>query len=143
MKINPKHGIDKLLFGMKQPDVVALYGKPDKEFKDDDQNVILLYNEHKWRLTFYEDEGFRLGYIISSNPDLVLFDNKVIGSKTEAIKNALIAKGLKSWEEEDFDLTENHFNEENWLILQSEFGTVAKVELGVVAKNMDDFDWKF
>ena len=45
MKINPKNGIDQLLFGMKQSDVIALYGNPDKQFEDDDSNVIFLYNE--------------------------------------------------------------------------------------------------
>ena len=44
MKINPKNGIDKLLFGMKQNDVIALYGNPEKEFKDEDSNIIYLYN---------------------------------------------------------------------------------------------------
>ena len=67
MKLNPKNGIDSLLFGMKQQDVTALYGAPDKKFEDDDNNLIFLYNQHKLRLTFYEDEDFRLGYIITSN----------------------------------------------------------------------------
>ncbi|RZJ30208.1 MAG: hypothetical protein EOO48_05560 [Flavobacterium sp.] len=143
MKINPKNGIDKLLFGMKRNDVAAIYGKPDKEFTDEDSNIIYLYNQQKLRLTFYEDEDFRLGYIISSNPELELFGEKLIGKSATAVKEAASAKGLRSWESEDFDMAENHFNEENWLILQSEFGEVIKVELGVVAKNMDDFDWKF
>ena len=58
MILNPKNGIDKLLFGMQQKDVEAIYGKPDKEFKDDDENIIYLYNKEKLRLTFYEDEKF-------------------------------------------------------------------------------------
>jgi hypothetical protein len=143
MKINPKHGIDKLLFGMKQADVISLYGKPDKEFKDDDKNAICLYNAQQWRLTFYEDEGFRLGYIISSHPDLVVSDAKIIGNKVEDVKSALLPLGFKSWEEEDFDMAENHFNEANWFILQSEFGTVTKVEIGAIINDKDEFDWKF
>ena len=47
MKINLKSGIDKLLFGMKQNDVIALYGKPDKNYKDEDENLILVYNKLK------------------------------------------------------------------------------------------------
>lgn len=143
MKINPKNGIDALLFGMKQSDVTALYGKPDRQFKDEDQNNISLYNTQKWRLTFYEDEDFRLGYIISSNPELTLFDKKIIGTAVEAAKEELEAKGFKSWEKEDFDMAENHFNEANWIILQSEFGTVAKIEIGAIINDRDEFDWKF
>ena len=41
MKINLKNGIDKLLFGMLQKDVTALYGKPTKSYKDEDENYVL------------------------------------------------------------------------------------------------------
>jgi hypothetical protein len=140
MKINPKNGVDKLLFGMKQNHVEAIYGKPNKQFNDDDGNCIYLYFAEKLRLTFYEDEGFRLGYIITSNPEATLLDKKVIGINVEELKNEL---PFKSWEQEDFDSTVNHFNESNWLILQSEFGVVIRVEIGAIIKDNDEFDWKF
>jgi hypothetical protein len=140
MKINPKNGIDNLLFGMKQKDVVALYGNPNKQFEDEDGNEIYLYNDKKVRLTFYEDESFKLGYIISSSPDLVLLDKKIIGRNVEEVKNEL---PFKNWEVEDFDATTNHFNESNWLILQSEFDVVIRVEIGAIINDKDEFDWKF
>lgn len=140
MILNPKNGIDKLLFGMQQKDVEAIYGKPDKEFKDDDENIIYLYNKEKLRLTFYEDENFKLGYIISSNPELLLLDKKVIGRNCIELKTEL---PFKSWEVEDFDSTENHFNESNWLTLQSEFGQVIRVEIGAIINDNDELEWKF
>jgi len=140
MKLNPKNGIDQLLFGMKQNDVIAIYGNPDKQFKDDDGNIIYLYNQQKWRLTFYEDEDFRFGYIITSNPEILLLDKKVIGRNVVEVKNEL---PFKSWEMETFDTTENHFNESNWLVLQSEFNEVIRVEIGAIIKDNDEFDWKF
>lgn len=140
MILNPKNGIDKLLFGMQQKDVEAIYGKPDKEFKDDDENIIYLYNKEKLRLTFYEDESFKLGYIISSNPELLLLDKEVIGRNCIELKTEL---PFKSWEVEDFDSTENHFNESNWLTLQSEFGQVIRVEIGAIINDNDELEWKF
>lgn len=140
MKLNPKNGIDKLLFGMKQKDVIALYGNPDKQFEDDDSNVIFLYNDLKFRLTFYEDEDFRLGYIITSNLEVLLLDKKIIGRNVSELKQEL---PFKTWEQEDFDSTENHFNESNWLILQSEFGIVIRAEIGAIINDNDEFDWKF
>ena len=140
MKINPKNGIDQLLFGMKQSHVEAIYGHPDKQFKDDDGNVIYLYNDKRLRLTFYEDEAFRLGYIITSNPEALLLDKKVIGRNIAEVKNEL---PFASWEQEDFDSTENHFNESNWLILQAEYGVVIRLEIGAIIKDNDEFDWKF
>ncbi len=140
MVINLKNGIDKLLFGMEQKDVEALYGKPDKQYKDEDGNVICLYNQQKWSLTFYEDEDFRLGYIICSYPEVTILNQQVIGKNIEEVKSDL---PFKSWTKEDFDTTENHFNESNWLILQSEFNDVIRVELGAIINDNDEFDWKF
>ena len=140
MKINPKNGVDQLLFGMNQNNVQAIYGKPSKQFKDDDGNEIYLYFKEKLRLSFYEDEAFRLGYIITSNEEATLLDKKIIGKNVAVIKSEL---PIKLWEQEDFDSTENHFNESNWLILQSEFGVVIRVEIGAIIKDNDEFDWKF
>lgn len=142
MKINLKNGIDKLLFGMLQKDVVAIYGKPTKSYKDEDENVILLYNEQQFRLTFYVEEGLKLGYIVSSNENLKLEDQKIIGKTMETIKKDLAPKGLKTWDEESFDTFENYFNEDYWMIVQTEFGFAVKVELGAIIKN-DEFEWKF
>lgn len=143
MEVKLKFGIDKLLFGMKQGDVKELYGEPDKQFKDDDKNIVLVYNQLQLRLTFYDDEDLRLGYIISSNPNLTINDKIVINQTAEEVKKQLAVNKINSWEKEDFDLTENHFNEENWLILLSEFGRIIKIELGAIIKNEDDFEWKF
>jgi hypothetical protein len=140
MKINPKNGVDKLLFGMKQKDVIAIYGNPDKQFEDDDSNVIFLYNQHKLRLTFYEDEAFMLGYIITSNQEATLLDKKIMERNVIEVKNEL---PFKTWEQEDFDSTENHFNESNWLILQSEYNNIIRIEIGAIINDNDEFDWKF
>lgn len=94
MKINLKHGIDKLLFGMKQKDVEAIYGKPDRNYKDEDDNQILVYNTLKSRLTFYQEEDFKLGYIVASGSDLELFGNTIIGKKIAEVKKDLTAKNI-------------------------------------------------
>ena len=141
MKLNPKNGIDTLLFGMKQKDVEERFGKADKQFKDEEGNVILLYFDKRLRLTFYEEEEFRLGYIITSHPEVEVLGIKLIGVEVEVLKKDL---PFKSWEVESFDSTENHFNESNWLILQSEFGTVIRVEIGALIDEVkDEFQWKF
>src|SRR5690606_14024131 len=103
-----------------------------KKFTDDEKNVIFAYHAQQLRLTFYEDEQFRLGYIITSNPGLELNGQKIINEPIEKIKQLLTEKGFKSWEKEDFDITENHFNESNWITLSSEFNRIVKVELGAI-----------
>ena len=140
MKVNLKNGIGDLLFGMKQKDVEAILGKPNKQFLDDDNNVIYLYNNQKLRLTFYEDENFRLGYIITSNPEATVLDKKVIGKNIDDVKKSL---PIKDWDTEDFDSTTNHFNESNCLIFQTEFEQVIRIELGAIINDNDEIEWKF
>lgn len=143
MKIQLKFGIDKLLFGMKQKDVIALYGKPNREFKDEDQNVIFLYNNIKLRLTFYEDEDMKLGYIIASDPHLELFNKKIIFEKIDDVLNQFQEDGIQIFEKESFDSTESYFNEENWLTIETEFDEVQKIEIGAIININDEFEWKF
>jgi hypothetical protein len=143
MKINPKTGIDQLIFGMKQKDVTAIYGNPDKQYKDEENNVIFLYNNKKLRLTFYEDENLKLGYMISSNLDLELFSEKIIGRQIDEVEKNVISKGIKSLEIENFDTVDNYFNESNWMIFQVEYKEVIRFELGATINDKDEFDWKF
>ncbi|PKH68753.1 hypothetical protein CXF59_00240 [Flavobacterium sp. ALD4] len=143
MKINLKNGIDKLIFGMKQKDVTAIYGKPDRNYKDEDDNVIFAYNTLKIRLTFYKEEDFRLGYMVASNANLDLFGNKVVNRKISEVKKELATKGVAKFTQEEFDTFENYFNEDNWIIFQTEFDEVVKVEVGAIINQKDEFDWKF
>ncbi|MDV6170085.1 hypothetical protein R1T16_16725 [Flavobacterium sp. DG1-102-2] len=143
MKINLKSGVGELLFGMKEKDVRGVYGNPDRQFKDEDGNIIYLYNDKKLRLTFYQDEDMRLGYIIVSNPSSEIFGSKVIRENWTAIEAAAKTNGLKDFEVESFDTIDNHFNEANWIIFQVEFNEVIKIEIGATINKNDEFDWKF
>jgi hypothetical protein len=143
MKINLKNGIDKLLFGMKQNDVMALYGKPNSSYNDEDDNVIFAYNAQKMRLTFYKDEDFKLGYIVASSADMELFGYKIIGRKINDVKTELAQKGITKFTQEEFDTFENYFNEDNWIIFQTEFDEVVKFEIGAIINAKDEFEWKF
>ncbi len=143
IELKPTFGLNQLLFGMKEKDVKSLYGQPNLNFKDDEGNIIWVYNELKMRLTFYEEEDFRLGYIICSHSDATLFGNQIIGKSIEEIQPILSKKGINSFEKEAFDIQTNFFNEENWIIFQVEFDEIVKIEIGAVVKNLDEFDWKF
>lgn len=128
---------------MKQNDVIALYGKPNRNYKDEDDNLIFAYNAQKMRLTFYQEEDLKLGYIVASSPDLDLLGNTIIGKKISEVKKDLAAKGITKFTQEDFDTFENYFNEDNWFILQTEFDEVVKFEIGAIINAKDEFDWKF
>ncbi len=125
---------------MKREDVAEIYGKPDREFRDEEQNITWVYNIQKMRLTFYEDEQDRLGYLITASENLDLYGTKIIGRDINEVKALLKPKGFDKWEEEAIDITTAHFNEDHWVVLQSEFGVVTKFELGAALVN-DLFVW--
>jgi hypothetical protein len=128
---------------MKQKDVEAIYGKPDRNYKDEDDNQILVYNKLKSRLTFYQEEDFKLGYIVASGADLELLGNTIIGKKIAEVKKDLAIQNITKFTQEEFDTFENYFNEENWIIFQTEFEEVVKFEIGAIINSKDEFDWKF
>ncbi|CAM3664862.1 hypothetical protein FSS13T_12640 [Flavobacterium saliperosum S13] len=142
MNIYPKNGIGELLFGMKQQHVITLIGKPNKQFTDEEKNVVYLYNQHKLRLTFYEEEEFRLGYMVISHPETTLFDKEVIGRMPKEVQNEAPERIYKSWEIAEEDGIVSYFNEDNWLMLICEFDEITKVEVGAIIEN-DEFDWRF
>jgi hypothetical protein len=95
------------------------------------------------RLTFYVEEDFKLGYIVASSPELEVFGYKIINRKISEVKKDLAAKGITKFTQEEFDTFENYFNEENWMIFQTEFDEVVKFEIGAIINQKDEFDWKF
>lgn len=143
MKVKLKFGIGQLLFGMKQKDVEAIYGKPTKDYIDDEANIVYVYNEHKLRLTFYDEEELKLGYITSTNDSLEMFDSKIIGKPWNDVKTLLKANKLGDFETEVVDGTENYFFEDYWLFLNVDYDLVYRVEIGAVFNSKDEFDWKF
>ena len=72
----------------------------------------------------------------------IQYTNEDEATGTFCMISLLKAVPATSDSKENFDLAENYFNEENWLILVSEFNKIVKVELGCIIKD-DEFDWKF
>lgn len=144
MDIKLKYGIDNLLFGMKEQDVTKILGKPDSSYKDEDENVIFVYNSRKLRLTFYKEEDYRLGYMTTSNPVVKLFNTTLIGKNWSEIYPVLEKNKIKSFESDTAEGIVSYFNEENWLFFHVDYNEIVKIELGAVFKEKeDDFDWKF
>lgn len=143
MEIKLQHGLDRLVFGMTQKYVETLYGKPDRTIKDDEDNIIYVYNNEKMKLTFYADEDFRLGYITSTNPDLQLFNSKIINTDWDIVQGNLAIQKIVKFDQHEEDGVQIYFNEDNWLMLYVDYNEVVKVEIGAIINNKDEFDWKF
>jgi hypothetical protein len=143
MEIKLKYGIDNLLFGMKEQDVTKILGKPDTQYKDEEENVVLLYNARKLRLIFYKEEAFRLGYMTTTNPLVKLFATTIIGKNWSEVYPVLEKNKVKTFETDTSEGMMSYFNEENWLFIHVDYNEIVKIEVGAVFSDKDEFDWKF
>jgi hypothetical protein len=143
MEIKLKYGIDNLLFGMKEQDVTKILGKPDTQYKDEEENVVFMYNTRKLRLIFYKEEAFKLGYMTTSNPVVKLFNTTIIGKNWSDVFPVLEKHKVKSFETDTVEGMMSYFNEENWLFVHVDYNEIVKIEIGAVFSDKDEFDWKF
>ena len=143
MEVRLKFGLDQLLYGMKQNNVEQIYGKADFQFFDEDENVVLVYNKLKAKLTFYADEDFKLGYITTSNSELTFFGTTVLRKSKSEVLELFKTNKIEKWETEIVEGEEMLFNEDNWVFLYFDYNELIKIEIGAVFNNQDEFDWKF
>ncbi len=143
MEVKLKFGFDRLLFGMQQNHVESLYGKPDFLYKDEEANIIAGYNKLKSRLTFYADEDFKLGYITTSQSDLLFWNTKLIGEPKTKVLSFFKEHKVDTWENEKSEGVLMCFNEDNWLFLHFDYDVLVKIEIGAVFNKNNEFDWKF
>lgn len=143
MEIKLKYGIDNLLFGMKEQDVIKVLGKPDTQYKDEEENVVFMYNARKLRLIFYKEEEFKLGYITTTEANVKLFGTALIGKNWSDIFPILEKNKLKSFETDTIEGMMSYFNEDNWIFFHVDYNEIVKVEVGAVFSDKDEFDWKF
>jgi hypothetical protein len=143
MEIKLKYGIDNLLFGMKEQDVTKILGKPDTQYKDEEENVVFMYNARKLRLIFYKEEDFKLGYVTTTNSVVKLFNTTIIGKNWSEVYPVLEKNKVKSFETDTSEGMMSYFNEENWLFIHVDYNEIVKIEVGAVFSDKDEFDWKF
>jgi hypothetical protein len=143
MEIKLKYGIDNLLFGMKEQDVTKVLGKPDTQYKDEEENVVFMYNARKLRLIFYKEEDFKLGYITTTNPVVKLVNTLIVGKNWSEVYPVLEKNKVKTFETDTSEGMMSYFNEENWLFIHVDYNEIVKIEVGAVFSDKDEFDWKF
>ena len=142
MEIKPKSGVADFIFGMSAEEVVKKLGQPDKIYEDeDDENQLLYqYNKQKLRLTFYQEEDGKLGYIRCSNPALTFQGKPIINVSIEKVKE-VFGNAIPEWEMEDYDFFSTYVNDDNWIVLTVDYDEVTEIELGVPFNNDDEYSW--
>ena len=111
MEIKLQHGFDRLLFGMTQKYVETLYGKPNRVIKDEEDNIIYVYNQEN-EVDLYADEDFRLGYITTSNPTATLLGSKALQTEWDLVQGTLALNKIDKYDQHEEDGVQIYFNEE-------------------------------
>ncbi|OYU83408.1 MAG: hypothetical protein CFE24_11485 [Flavobacterium sp. BFFFF2] len=147
LTIKPGTGTELLLFGMPFQIVESIIGKPDRVHVDEESNKLWDFDAFRLRLTFYEEEDFRLGYMETTSGALLWHNQPIIGKDINEVLDLMKKQGIRDWEHEkspaDNPFTETYFSENQWMMLHVEFNCVARVEWGAFIKNLDEFDWKY
>jgi hypothetical protein len=132
MQLTPGRGVDNLVFGMQKTDIVKMLGKADRIFKaeDDENELIYQYNKLKLRLTFYEQEDGRLGYIRCANPAVEYDGRKIIGEPAASVAKDVFGDDM-DFEVEVYDFFDTYLDAESWIVLNVDYGNVTDIEIGV------------
>lgn len=143
MELKLEIGIDNIKFGMKKSEVEQILGPPNRVRieEEDDDKLMLDYNDLNLRLSFYPKEEDKLGYIECSNKDLTFKGQKFIDLNIDLVKSELFGDIISDWEVEEYRSFTAHFNEEFWFTLQSDYEKVSEIELGVPFEKRETYKW--
>lgn len=144
MEVKPEFGIGNIVFGMTVNEVKDKLGNPDKIFSepDDSNELIYQYNKPKLQLTFFKEEGGKMGYIRSSNPELSYNGKKIINRPVREVMFEVLGEAAENWEIEDNEFFETCFNEKTGVTLNAEYDAVTDLEIGVPFNDAGEFEWK-
>lgn len=129
MEIKIGIGLDNIIFGMSQEDVKRIIGKPDKITEDERPDGITYYYNHLLiKTNFDKDEDCRLYSIEVFNPDVYMFDQKIMGKEKDEILDLLKSNGYCEIEQEDYSCFETVFCEKIWSTFEFEFNRLRNIE---------------
>jgi hypothetical protein len=144
MELKPESGIDDIVFGLQEPDVVRLLGQPDKAFEgeEDGSELVYQYDARRMRLTFYRNEDGKLGYIRCSHPGLTFNGHPIIDAPVQEVITGVFGTAAADWDIEHYDFYDVYFHEPSWVVLNAEYGRVTDLELGATLNEDGGYNWK-
>lgn len=136
-------GIDKIKFGMICSEIENILGKPDRIRidQDDEHRLFWDFNKPKIRLSFYQREDDKLGYIETSNPNILFNGHRIINSHVDFVKSVVFKDLSSKWELDEYHSFSVYFYEKYWLTLHVEYDKVTNLEIGVTFKDDDEYNW--
>ncbi len=137
MELIVGRGIDDILFGMREAEIIEAIGPPDKVYEEEGDRR-LRFNKRRCSFWFREE---RLHWIRCASPELTLFGERLHGRPTEEVMSFLCSKLADPPDLDDYDDWESHTFPESVLELQFEYDTLSEVCFGQLWGGDDEPIW--
>ena len=135
-------GLGGLIFGMAMVDVIRVVGEPDKALDIEETGTVeYFFNSAMLTVRFSEEDGDRMSSIEVFDPEVRLFNTRLIGRRRQEILNILRAHGCAYLEDEDYDSFQTVFCETIWSTFYFEFDRLRSVLFGPLFNQDGEFIW--
>ena len=145
MEVVVGRGLDHILFGISEAELISRLGSPDKveipdffEEEAEEGERHLRYNGLRCCFWFRSD---RLHWIRCANPELEIFGRRLLGERTDVVLPFLSSRLSDTLEYEDYGSFESHTFEDSWLELQFEYDVLHEVCFGHLWAADDEPVW--
>lgn len=132
---------DVACLGMTRDETLERYGLPSRRIQVDDEETREDWQYNDLQMTFRFHENERLGWIQCENPAITFNETPIIGTAADLIVDLVKAEGFREVEIDEYESFSTYFWTDAWLELQHSYGLVRQVNLGVLFKDDDSYDW--
>jgi len=142
MEIKIGLGLDNIIFGIFQEDVINVLGKPDKISESEKEDGIVYYYNNQMIKTKFDllDNGKLYSFEVY-NPKAIMFNQEIINKKKSEILDLLKLNGYDDIEQEDYEFFETLFCRGIWSTFAFEFGKLVHVEFSPLSDSNDKIIW--
>ena len=138
-------GLDNIIFGIFQDDVINLLGKPDKILDTEKEDgIVYYYNNLMVKTKFDLLEGGRLYSFEIYNPNAIMFNQQIIYKEKSEVLELLKMKGYSDVVHKDYETFDTIFCKEMCSTFAFEFDKLINVEFSPLydknGKTLDSLD---
>jgi hypothetical protein len=131
MQIEIGQGVDDIVFGMTEDDVVKALGSPDKIVVSEFGCRDLIFNLSKLVLKIEPENDVRLGWMEVHNKRARWADINPWTIERDALLELLTTQLDEPYELDDYGTMESYSFNESWVELQYEFNELSSFNFGV------------
>ncbi|MCR3759759.1 hypothetical protein KYB31_12320 [Clostridium felsineum] len=135
-------GIEEVLFGMKQEDVIEILGKPDKiNYEEKEEGIVYYYNDKMIKLKFDKSDHYKLYSIEVCYQEIIMFNENIFNKLMCEVEDLLKKNGYFKFEYEDYEFFNTLFSEEIWTTFTFEFNKLMSIEFSPLFNEKDERIW--